>query len=827
MSIHNPRGAVAKTITHFGGLLWRLILMKAQGDANEAHQEYERGFLARCCGCGKYNKRNFKQKKLKNIWDKLGKSPLMIYMDYKTEPKLASKWRYYQINELEQRDIFRTMDRLKIVSGIVTSCVNIYKLSEAKYGFLEGFTPLHNIYELYMTKKRPLFESLPEIYESMSSTKSLESFFNYMKTISDEAEGRDFITSSVTQDLKFSICHPSKIDIPTIQNYFGEKVALYFTFLKYTIESMKISAYLGVIIFITDTIFLTKAYADISGQEQVEGELGKGSKYMEDYHYVRLGFTFWIVIWSSLFLGYWKREQKLFAITYGMSDMEQIEKTRPGFKGSYVRDIGSAENNIKYYPKLYRSLKQILSLGISILLILLSVFFTLLILSFKAYLHRTKPNAFYTPILPALLNLIVAKIFSTIYMKISLALNFYENHQKINQFENSIIFKIFLFNLLNQFNPFFIIGFLKDRTTLLGECIPGPPNVAVRDVHGELIECYDNLANYIFSFYISSFFLNFLEILVPYFMKKFVGKKLLIKRDYSWGLVDRQIEEEWYNREPYQVTPEVDGVLNEYLEIVLMYCFLSFFGPVFPLGFFTIYLTLISEINIDKVKLLELTRRPIPVSTATIGSWQNILKAISYVSIFINMALLVFSAKSFDILAIKWVHIENFDFDEDVRANFRSSQFAIWSCVLLAIKFMIDRSIPDIPGELKDFLKRQEKLLDTLHIRSSGARAFLRTGLNVNGWKKDLLTYVCDPTLLIDAEKEEDDDEKVEDEFSHLKNKKSAKKKRKGPKPGAGGKQFRLGMTKKPEQLEEADEDEDQDDGDENIEEEEVSQNKL
>lgn len=64
------KGPVARTYRFFSGLIWRLIFMKAIGDTNEAYVEEKRGFCKRCFGCSRYNKKDIKRKKLKNIWDR-------------------------------------------------------------------------------------------------------------------------------------------------------------------------------------------------------------------------------------------------------------------------------------------------------------------------------------------------------------------------------------------------------------------------------------------------------------------------------------------------------------------------------------------------------------------------------------------------------------------------------------------------------------------------------------------------------------------------------------------------------------------------------------
>lgn len=69
MDKRKDTGAVLTTYKFFSGIIWRLIFMKSYGDVNEAYVEKNRGIFRRCFGIGKYNKRDFSRKKLKNIWD--------------------------------------------------------------------------------------------------------------------------------------------------------------------------------------------------------------------------------------------------------------------------------------------------------------------------------------------------------------------------------------------------------------------------------------------------------------------------------------------------------------------------------------------------------------------------------------------------------------------------------------------------------------------------------------------------------------------------------------------------------------------------------------
>lgn len=188
------------------------------------------------------------------------------YMSYNTSEKLQSKWRYYEINEMQHRDIFRTSDRIKIVYSMLTTTMNIFKLSNPTYQVLESFGALHDSYELNKIPKLHLFKEMPKIQEACAVPDFLDKMLKFMSSLSDEAEDRDFIDASIKQKTSYPLFTPSKMDIAPIQNYFGEKIALYFTFLQNFAAGLKSFGFFGVFLFIVDMFLLYKG-----NQEAVSG----------------------------------------------------------------------------------------------------------------------------------------------------------------------------------------------------------------------------------------------------------------------------------------------------------------------------------------------------------------------------------------------------------------------------------------------------------------------------------------------------------------------------------------------------------------------------
>jgi hypothetical protein len=256
MDKRKETGAVLTTYRFFSGIIWRLIFMKAYGDVNEAYVEKNRGFLRRCFGIGKYDKRNFKQKTLKNLWDWQNLPSFSPYLPYNSNTKMMSKWRYYEINENGARDIFRSMDRIKILFSVLMQTFNIFALNSPTIGVIESFGPLHDIYELEKRPKMDLFNQIPQIIESVTLPKHVRTLLDFMSSLSDEAEDRDFLNETFSDKSSSNFFYPEDLNTDPFQNYFGEKVGLYFVFLRNFTLKLRWISIVGILVFIGDQICL-------------------------------------------------------------------------------------------------------------------------------------------------------------------------------------------------------------------------------------------------------------------------------------------------------------------------------------------------------------------------------------------------------------------------------------------------------------------------------------------------------------------------------------------------------------------------------------------
>ena len=78
------------------------------------------------------------------------------------------------------------------------------------------------------------------------------------------------------------------------------------------------------------------------------------------------------------------------------------------------------------------------------------------------------------------------------------------------------------------------------------------------------------------------------------------------------------------------------GTVDDYMEIIIQFGFISLFGMTFPLCFLISFVLNILELQTDKLKLMTLLQRPIPITDTTIGIWNDILDFISYLGMLNN-----------------------------------------------------------------------------------------------------------------------------------------------------------------------------------------------
>lgn len=687
----------------YAGIMYRLIFQKAYGATNMAYDLFYRSFWKKIFCC-RWRQRTY----VKDLWERIEVTPLAPYSKYDSSHDI---WRDYQINERKERSYFRSMDRIKLLHNMLLDSINIYEL-QANH-ILDSVMPLSDFYMLYGEEKEHLFAEFPEAFNNEPDIDTAERkgrLFGLLYGMEDMAESSDFINKPLSERLALKIYHPSTIDIEAIQNYFGEKVALYFNFLMYHTKRLYYIGLFGIVIFIVDQcLFNYVGIEDDPNKVFDANNLTSKDIALIVFKLNRIVLAIATVIWSSVYLENWKRQQQFFAVKYGMTEFENNENKRPSFSGTFIRNLASSAFNVLHYPSIKRLGTTAFTYFIVTLIILLSIVISGSCMLIRvAFQNDGDKNVMLVYFFPAFINYTAVKIIEFLYYKIAMLFNMKENHETLTRFEDSLINKIFIFNFFNTFNSYFIIGFIKYIQTRTGVGLIFGKCVNTNIVYQIHFSCYEELQGQTWSFFVLTFVYNFFEILIPMLIKCCKRKFQGVSRKYPWGKIDEIIEKE-YSRSEFMAAPEIDGVLTDYSEVTVQFASLSFFGVVFPLAYILSYVTSIFEIHIDKILYMSYIRRPIPRSAADIGNWQYILEAVSFFTIFINAGLIVFTSEAFkELNSLVFVKDRNREIDQ---FSMQMKYYVFVVFVLLFIKLALNVLIQDTPDNLKQIILRHKYII--------------------------------------------------------------------------------------------------------------------
>lgn len=90
---------------------------------------------------------------------------------------------------------------------------------------------------------------------------------------------------------------------------------------------------------------------------------------------------------------------------------------------------------------------------------------------------------------------------------------------------------------------------------------------------------------------------------------------------------------------------ELDGVAEEYMEMIVQFAFVTLFVPAFPIAPFVCLLNNILEIRVDAINFVVSHRRPLPIRVPGIQIWNSFLDIIAKAAILCNAGLMSFTSE--------------------------------------------------------------------------------------------------------------------------------------------------------------------------------------
>lgn len=460
--------------------------------------------------------------------------------------------------------------------------------------------------------------------------------------------------------------------LKNIENVFGEKVALYFIFMKSYMKWLGIPVILGIAHFALN--YFLKEYIFLI---------------LSDFLY-----SIGIIFWFTFFLIFWERKQSELSIQHGSygkiflvadKNKDFHAKEQINLVTGFPQEKYEKTKRFFWYFISFLEALPFLCLG----LILKIIFLTLkgFILPGEMFFFETIGNSkkyfqdydfLQIRLFLDILQMEATSKINNLYTTICYRSTIRENHRTNQSFESSFALKRFCFVFLNRFMHLAYIAFVKfDFSNLRKELT--------------IIFVLDEIRRLL------------LESVFPLFLKLFTKKKnsKVLKEKQKNNEISSNIKEKVEELELNQYEN-----FEDYLEIIIQMCYLVLFAGVFPQASYLCFFFNLIENKSDNFKLTyKCYKRPLPSKANTIGCWLWLLNIFSFCGIFTNTFIFSFNLYQF--------------FQSDAQTNAVENPCDIWNKILIILLvsehliivgiLIIRYVIKSKPKWVRVFLKRQER----------------------------------------------------------------------------------------------------------------------
>ena len=425
--------------------------------------------------------------------------------------------------------------------------------------------------------------------------------------------------------------------ISRLQDYFGDKVALYFAFLTFYTRSLFAYGIAGLSVTVAKYIF---------------------PRYIPFFLFM---FSLFASLWGAYFTSSWRRRNieivyMWTSLILGDSSDESLmamtkkEDLRDEFYGKEVNHRITGEK-IVVFPKRQKYMRFAVSSVVVVIALICSCWVMLKALYVEDVVHtwldeNAMKHRWSSPYImrelvlknmPLVLYLVALNVLDTVYFKIAMFFTEKENHKYHSDYENSLVLKLVLFQFLNMNMAYLFVAFVRKD--------------------------YERLASSMRSVLLMELVIgNIKETVIPIFLSKWRSRKKVAaaaekKKEAAAAAagVDRDLQtsSDLSGKEPEIIVDPItsqlemdsyEGVFDDYFELVRQFSQITLFAAAFPLGAALAALNNCIEVKADTYKLVHMTRRSAPRRALNIGAWIRAFEFISVSSIMTNLGIITVTA---------------------------------------------------------------------------------------------------------------------------------------------------------------------------------------
>ncbi|XP_071448852.1 anoctamin-10 [Hetaerina americana] len=458
-----------------------------------------------------------------------------------------------------------------------------------------------------------------------------------------------------------------KQPLDSICDYFGVKIAMYFAWLGHYTTALIVPAVVGFVFWV-----------GFCGADQA----------LEDVGFVL--FSFFNVLWASIYLEAWKRYSAELAYRWGTLDQrdELLVEPRPLFTGTL--EVSPVTGRMEpTYPAWKRNVFRYF-VSVPIICLCLSVVFIVmfLILQLQEWWDKKieeRGYPFFLSYLPKILLAVVITLMDEAYHKVACWLNDRENYRLDTKYENHLIVKVALFQFVNSFLSLFYIAFYLQDQEKLKEQLAAL--LIARQVIGNIKE--SALPYLLEQFRIAKLSFDLFGALSPSDEKK--EDSIIDKADEETSGHDgnshpkRQIVNRSVNQAELESSLyKYDGTFEDHLEMFIQFGYVVLFSSAFPMAGLCALLNNVIEIRSDAFKLCFIFQRPFGQRVPNIGTWQDAMEVMGLMAVLVNCALIGLSGQ---------VH----RMFPEMSTTQTILLIVILEHIMLILRLVITYAIPDLP----------------------------------------------------------------------------------------------------------------------------------
>eukprot|EP00746_Dinoflagellata_sp_MGD_P079659 gnl/MRDRNA2_/MRDRNA2_31884_c0_seq1.p1 gnl/MRDRNA2_/MRDRNA2_31884_c0~~gnl/MRDRNA2_/MRDRNA2_31884_c0_seq1.p1 ORF type:complete len:1408 (+),score=273.93 gnl/MRDRNA2_/MRDRNA2_31884_c0_seq1:200-4225(+) len=601
------------------------------------------------------------ERKLRCLWDYLGiKAPITkVRAPYDTRPGIP--WLMHQTETISGRAVeshFSPSDRLQLLMDMISRQVDLPHL--VGLNLIVDYFPMCDD----TLRAAALIPSIRFLLEDPAPGGPISSKY---KSGKDGQAGMAIRLPPKAKKKGFVAFMRRIFQEKSEDIYFGQQIALYFTFMRHFASWLVLPALFG-FIFQLSSLFLPDN--DVINRDTV----------------VLLNALF-LTIWAPLWLTSWTRRQDEKLLEWGFlgyNGPSLPQTARMQFWGKVRNSPITGKDGEIYDSGFMRSLRFSLSFCVSLVTVVIVMATVALCSAARVYFYEycVLPyfNFNFSQNVVGVVNAIQIILFNKMYGSMAHWLTSHENHETYQGFVSAYASKTIMFQFINSFSSLFYTAFLKEwlETKIFKSTHDLCAADGVSAFWGS--NCYMGLMNKQLSTLLIVFCAkNAFELgspMLKVIMKKKSEKATRVPKSEEEATTGYTSERSEKSQDTYQSTKSstegthadisnlvrridhefmqppygqpwlaYDGSVDDYSELIVMFGFLVFFSITFPFAGVLVLFSCVLEIVVDSYKMEHLVRRPLPRMEVSVGVWLQVFNCMIWLAILCNTSLLVFTAK--------------------------------------------------------------------------------------------------------------------------------------------------------------------------------------